>query len=63
MSIIPYRSVKAFAEEYKRRGYPLHVLLNNAGIQSPKGYRRQKTEDGFEVGVSSNFTTFICATC
>lgn len=35
--------------EYKKKGYPLHVLLNNAAIQSPKGKRGAKTEEGFEV--------------
>lgn len=43
------RSMRAFAEEYKKRGWPLNVLLNNAAIQSPKGKRGAKTEDGFEV--------------
>ena len=43
------RSMRAFAEEYKKRGWPLNVLLNNAAIQSPKGKRGTKTEDGFEV--------------
>ena len=41
--------MRAFAEEYKKRGWPLNVLLNNAAIQSPKGKRGAKTEDGFEV--------------
>ena len=43
------RSVKQFTDEYKKKGYPLHVLLNNAAIQSPKGKRGAKTEEGFEV--------------
>lgn len=43
------RSIKKFTEAYKQKGYPLHVLLNNAAIQSPKGKRGAKTEDGFEV--------------
>lgn len=43
------RSIKAMANDFKSRGWPLHVLLNNAGIQSPAGYRGQKTPGGFEV--------------
>ena len=43
------RSIKQFTDEYKQKKYPLHVLLNNAAIQSPKGKRGAKTEDGFEV--------------
>jgi len=37
------------ADDYKSRGWPLHVLLNNAGIQAPTGHRGQKTPGGFEV--------------
>lgn len=44
-----YRSIKKFTDEYKKKKYPIHVLLNNAAIQSPKGKRGAKTEDGFEV--------------
>ncbi len=45
----PCRSIRKFTEEYKQKKYPIHVLLNNAAIQSPKGKRGAKTEDGFEV--------------
>lgn len=44
-----HRSIKKFTDEYKEKKYPIHVLLNNAAIQSPKGKRGAKTEDGFEV--------------
>ena len=44
-----YRSIKKFTDEYKQKKYPIHVLLNNAAIQSPKGKRGAKTEEGFEV--------------
>jgi hypothetical protein len=36
-------------DDFKSRGWPLHVLLNNAGIQAPLGHRGQKTPGGFEV--------------
>jgi len=41
-----YRSVKAFAEEYKSKGFPIHGLINNAGIFLVKN---EITPDGFEV--------------
>lgn len=44
-----HRSIKKFTDEYKQKKYPIHVLLNNAAIQSPKGKRGAKTEEGFEV--------------
>lgn len=44
-----YRSIKKFTDAYKEKKYPIHVLLNNAAIQSPKGKRGAKTEEGFEV--------------
>eukprot|EP00775_Hariotina_reticulata_P005452 gene5452-5686_t len=50
-----FRELKAMADDYKSRGWPLHVLLNNAGIQAPHGLRGQKTPGGFEVTMSSNF--------
>lgn len=54
------RSVKQFTDEYKKKGYPLHVLLNNAAIQSPKGKRGAKTEEGFEVCyLFSRFATCV----
>lgn len=46
--------IRAFAAEYKRRGYPLHVLLNNAGIQAPRGQRGMKVKGNFEVTVATN---------
>lgn len=42
-------AVKRMADDFKSRGWPLHVLLNNAGIQAPAGFRGQKTPGGFEV--------------
>ncbi|WIA38443.1 hypothetical protein OEZ86_001767 [Tetradesmus obliquus] len=50
-----FDSIKAMADDFKARGWPLHVLLNNAGIQAPAGHRGQKTPGGFEVTMSSNF--------
>mmetsp|Transcript_9864 Transcript_9864/g.30125 ORF Transcript_9864/g.30125 Transcript_9864/m.30125 type:complete len:306 (+) Transcript_9864:116-1033(+) len=50
-------SIHKFCEEYKRRGLPLHVLLNNAGIALVK---HAKTKDGFEITLGTNhFGTFL----
>mmetsp|Transcript_7726 Transcript_7726/g.23394 ORF Transcript_7726/g.23394 Transcript_7726/m.23394 type:complete len:306 (-) Transcript_7726:41-958(-) len=50
-------SIYRFCEEYKRRGLPLHVLLNNAGISMVE---HAKTEDGFEIQLGTNhFGTFL----
>eukprot|EP00879_Flechtneria_rotunda_P001256 GHRR01001403.1.p1 GENE.GHRR01001403.1~~GHRR01001403.1.p1 ORF type:complete len:453 (+),score=134.03 GHRR01001403.1:286-1644(+) len=49
-----FQDIKSFADDFKAKGWPLHVLLNNAGIQAPYGHRGQKTPGGFEVTMSSN---------
>ena len=46
----PCRSVKRFAEEYKSKGFPIHGLINNAGIFLVKP---ETTADGFEVRAHS----------
>ena len=40
------RSVKRFADKYKSKGFPIHGLINNAGIFLVKP---ETTADGFEV--------------
>lgn len=59
-SICVHRSIKKFTDAYKEKKYPLHVLLNNAAIQSPKGKRGAKTEDGFEVCTDLEWMSHIC---
>ena len=54
------RPIRKFADEYKQKGYALHVLLNNAAIQSPKGKRGAKTEDGFEVHYIHTYASKQC---
>jgi NAD(P)-dependent dehydrogenase (short-subunit alcohol dehydrogenase family) len=44
-----FREIRNFVKHYESTGYPLHVLLNNAALQAPKGQRGAKTVDGFEV--------------
>lgn len=55
--------MKQFTDEYKKKGYPLHVLLNNAAIQSPKGKRGAKTEEGFEVLSTKQSSFRVCQGC
>lgn len=43
--------VRRFAREYKARGLPLHILLNNAGLHTAN---RQVTEDGNELTLQVN---------
>ena len=46
------RSVKAFADEFKKRNQPLHVLMNNGGDFSPPD---AITEEGFEYLTGVNY--------
>ena len=45
-------SVREFAAEELRRGVPLDLLINNAGVMAPK--RRLETRDGFELQFGTN---------
>jgi NAD(P)-dependent dehydrogenase (short-subunit alcohol dehydrogenase family) len=42
---------RAAAQEFKNRGLPLHLLVNNAGIMIPM---ERRTEDGFEAHLGIN---------
>ncbi|MEQ1502197.1 MAG: SDR family NAD(P)-dependent oxidoreductase [Myxococcota bacterium] len=45
-------SVRAFADQWHRRGLPLHLLLNNAGIIAPA--TRAVNADGLELQFATN---------
>ncbi|XP_002977312.2 retinol dehydrogenase 11 [Selaginella moellendorffii] len=46
-----FRSIRKFVDEYRRAGYPLHVLINNAGVMAcPLDF----TRDGFEMQFGTN---------
>ena len=49
---VVHRSVKAFADEFKKRNQPLHVLMNNGGDFSPPD---AITEEGFEYLTGVNY--------
>jgi retinol dehydrogenase-12 len=44
-------SVRKAADEFIRRGEPLHVLINNAGVGGARG----RTADGFEIHFGVNY--------
>ncbi|KAL4856494.1 Retinol dehydrogenase 12 [Chlorella vulgaris] len=46
-------SVHQFAAAWRRRGLPLHCLINNAGIFA-MGAAREQTPDGFEAHLGTN---------
>lgn len=45
-SLLPYRAVRDFAEDWKQQKRKLHVLINNAGTALPP---HTITKNGFEV--------------
>jgi len=45
------KTVKRFAENWKKKGLPLHILINNAGIAANK---YEETEDGYETIWTTN---------
>ena len=44
-------SIWKFVMNFKKKGLPLHILVNNAGIMIPP---YSKTEDGFELQFGVN---------
>lgn len=49
-----FDAIKSACDDLKAKGWPIHVLLNNAGIQAPYGHMGQKSPGGFEVSQSSD---------
>ncbi|KAL7369742.1 hypothetical protein ABVT39_007286 [Epinephelus coioides] len=52
MDLTSLKSVHHFAQTFKNRGLPLHVLVNNAGTMMVP---ERKTEDGFEFHFALNY--------
>ncbi|XP_022082243.1 WW domain-containing oxidoreductase-like [Acanthaster planci] len=52
LDLASFRSVKQFAENYKLRGWPLHILICNAAVF---GIKWQLTEDGLEKTFQVNY--------
>lgn len=52
LDLASLRSVHRFVETFRRRGLPLHILVNNAGVMLvPEG----RTEEGFEEHFGVNY--------
>ncbi|XP_054656495.1 dehydrogenase/reductase SDR family member on chromosome X [Dunckerocampus dactyliophorus] len=52
LDLTSQKSVRHFAETFKSRGLPLHVLVNNAGTMLVP---ERQTEDGFEFHFALNY--------
>lgn len=53
------KSIRAYAEEFKRTHPKLHVLVNNAGVINPE---RKVTEDGIEATFALNHLGYFLLT-
>nr|XP_044997525.1 dehydrogenase/reductase SDR family member on chromosome X [Jaculus jaculus] len=53
------RSVRAFADAFKAKGVPLHVLVNNAGVMMVP---ERRTQDGFEEHFGLNYLAHFLLT-
>ncbi len=53
LDLASFASVRQCAATFKAKGYPLHVLINNAG-GSVKGKQPSFTQDGFEMTFGTN---------
>lgn len=60
LDLASFQSIRKFAQEYRECGYPLHILINNAGIMAqPKAF----TVDGLEMQMGVNhFGHFLLTT-
>jgi len=52
LNLCDHKSVRSFVSEYKSTGYPLHVLINNAGVMNVPKF--EKTVDGIESTLAAN---------
>jgi NAD(P)-dependent dehydrogenase (short-subunit alcohol dehydrogenase family) len=61
LDLAQFSNIRKFADEFLARNEPLHILLNNAGIHLPGGLSEsperdgERTEDGFEVTLGTNY--------
>lgn len=48
-------SVDAFSKAWLAKGVPLHVLVNNGGMNDMGGFPRRESPDGHELHLATNF--------
>ncbi|KAF9436078.1 hypothetical protein BGZ76_004896 [Entomortierella beljakovae] len=53
LDLTSFASCRAFAKQYQESGYPLHILINNAGVGDFKS-AFTLTEDGHEATLATN---------
>lgn len=51
LDLASFDSIRGFAAEFTRRGLPLHILVNNAGVFAARG----RTQEGFERIWGTNY--------
>jgi len=59
LNLASFRSVRTFAEEFKKLNLPLNILVNNAGVMVPP---YTKTEDGNELQFQTNHLSHFLLT-
>jgi len=52
VDLASFKSIREFADNFKAKNLPLHVLLNNAGVMAIP--ERRTTEDGLEMQIGTN---------
>lgn len=52
LDLADFDSIRKFSEEFHKKHSQLHVLINNAGLMSPK--RREATKQNFEIQFGTN---------
>ncbi|KAI8869219.1 NAD(P)-binding protein [Ramicandelaber brevisporus] len=58
LDLASFASIRQFVEEFKSKGLPLHLLVNNAGL----GGLRGKTEDGLDLIYGTNHVGHVLLT-
>ncbi|KAK9816695.1 hypothetical protein WJX72_003796 [[Myrmecia] bisecta] len=59
LDLASFRSIHEFAATFLKRGYPLHVLVNNAAVWVTTD---QKTEEGFENQLGTHYFGHVLLT-
>ncbi|CAK0731708.1 hypothetical protein CVIRNUC_000032 [Coccomyxa viridis] len=61
LDVAQFDNIRSFVKDFSARNEPLHILINNAGIHLPGGLSDspekdgQRTPDGFEVTLGTNY--------